>query len=121
MNDSKHVSAFKDRHALPGEQVRAWANGYIGEMMGSGKNAQQNGVLIVTDQRVAFYRKGFFGEVLETVPLKNLTSIERRSTLGHRIIRLHTSHDALEFKTFDKEAEQAIASAIEGSRNGGGG
>ena len=116
MKESKHVNAFKNRHARGNEQVRAWAVGYVGEMMGSGKNAQHNGALIVTDQRVAFYRKGFFGEILETVPLKNLTSVERRSMLGHCVIRLHTSHDALEFKTFDKEAERAIANAIEDSR-----
>lgn len=84
--------------------------------MGQGKDKQHNGALIVTGQRVAFYRKGFLGEVIETIPLKSITSIERKSTLGHRVIRIHTSHDDLEFKMFSKDAELALIEAIEAGR-----
>ena len=56
--ESKHVAAFRARQLKHGEQAVAWVEGYIGEMMGSGKDAQHNGALVVTDQRVAFYRKG---------------------------------------------------------------
>ena len=117
--ESKHVAKFRTKHLKQGEQVVAWGEGYIGEMMGSGKKAQQNGALIVTGGRVAFYRKGFFGEVIETIPLKAITSIERKSFMGHRSIRLHTSHDALEFKSFKKEQDQALVDAIEDGRHGG--
>lgn len=51
------------------------------------------------------------------MPLKRLTSVERKSTLGHRVIRLHTSHDELEFKTFDKNGETNIVNAIEAGRS----
>lgn len=47
-----------------GEQIVAWGEGYIGEMMGKGKDAQHNGVLSITGSRAAFYRKGLFGEVI---------------------------------------------------------
>lgn len=117
MPDSKHVVAFRQKHMKPGEEVRATADGYIGKAMGQGKDAQHNGSLVVSDQRVAFYRKGIFGEVLETIPLKSITSVERKSMLGHRVIRIHTSHDALEFKTFDKEGEAAVVEAIEAGRD----
>ena len=115
--ESKHVVRFRKDHANVGENVVAWAEGYIGKMMGKGDKKQYNGVLIVTESRAVFYRKGFVGEVLETMPLKNITSVERKSTLGHRIIRLHTSHDFLEFKTFQKEGEAALVAAIESGRN----
>jgi len=85
-------------------------------MMGKGDKAQHNGALVVTAARVAFYRKGFFGEVLETIPLKSITSIERKSLLGHRSIRLHTSGDSLEFKTYEKAQEQELVEAIEAGR-----
>lgn len=114
---SKHVEAFRQRHAKSNEQVVAWAFGYAGQMMGKGKATQQNGVLLVTGDRVVFYRKGFFGEIIETISLKQITSIERKSLLGHRTIRLHTSHDAMEFKTFKKEAEKEIVDAIEAGRS----
>lgn len=111
-NESKHVRIFKERHALDGEIILASAEGYIGEMMGSGKNKQHNGALIVTGGRVIFYRKGFIGEVIETMPIKSITSVERKSTLGHRVIRLHASHDDLEFKTFSKDGESSLVAAI---------
>ncbi|HDR2890042.1 TPA: PH domain-containing protein [Enterobacter soli] len=116
MKENKHVNKFKSNHLNSGESVIAWAEGYIGKMMGSGKDTQHNGALIVTETRVAFYRKGFIGEVIETIPLKSITSIERKSTLGHRVIRVHTSHDDLEFKTFSKESELALVEAIENGR-----
>ncbi|PKF51125.1 SHOCT domain-containing protein [Enterovibrio nigricans] len=117
MKESKHVVKFKDRHLQSGESVLVWAEGYIGEMMGKGKDTQHNGVLMVTGSRVVFYRKGLLGEVLETIPLKAITSVERKSTLGHRVLRFHTSHDDLTFKTFaDKELEQRISDAVDSGR-----
>lgn len=117
-HDSKHVAMFSAKHLQPNERVVAWGEGYIGEMMGKGEDAQHNGALIITDSRAAFYRKGFFGEVIETIPLKSITSIERKSFMGHRSIRMHTSHDSLEFKTFKKDKEQALFDAIEAGRSG---
>ena len=116
MTDSKHVLEFSQRHLKPGETIAASSEGYIGEMMGSGDKTQHNGALIVTGDRVAFYRKGFFGEVMETIPLKNITSIERKSLMSHCTIRIHTSHDALEFKTYVKANEEALVNAIEHGR-----
>jgi Short C-terminal domain/Bacterial PH domain len=118
VSESKHVAAFRGKHLKVGEEVVASGDGYIGEMMGKGKDTQHNGVLIVSRERVAFYRKGFLGEVLETIPLKSITSIERKSMLGHRTIRIDTSHDSLEFKTFDGAVEQSLVDAIEANRYG---
>lgn len=84
--------------------------------MGAGKDRQYNGALVVTNRRVAFYRKGFFGEVFETIHLKNLTSIEQKTFMGHRVLRMHTSHDQLEFKTFDKAAYDAVVAVVEQGR-----
>jgi len=105
--ENKHLAAFRERHLKGSESVVASAEGYIGEAMGQKDNAQHNGALVVTNERAAFYRKGFLGEVLETMELKKITSIERKSMLGHRSIRLHTSHDELEFKTFDKDKDDS--------------
>ncbi|MCV3283458.1 PH domain-containing protein [Aeromonas veronii] len=115
--ESKHVAAFTKRHLNKGEQITAWTEGYTGKMLGSGKDAQRNGVLIVTNIRVAFYRKGFIGEIIETIPLDKLTSVERQSAMGHRTIHMHTSHDDLEFKTFDKDGETLVIEAMEAGRH----
>lgn len=116
--ESKHVKHFQQKHIKPEEQIIAFGDGYIGEMMGTGDKSQQNGSLLVTNQRVAFVRKGLFGEIVETIPLKNITSIERKSLLGMRRIEIHTSHDSLKFKTGDKTAESAMVEAIENFREG---
>jgi hypothetical protein len=117
MSESKHVTAFRKHHLKSDEEIITWGEGYIGNMMGKGNDTQQNGVLIVSNERVIFYRKGLLGEVLETIPLKSITSIERKSIIGHRTIKIHTSHDALEFKLFDKKVEQSISDAIEANRH----
>jgi hypothetical protein len=117
MGESKHVTVFRNKHLKPAEEIIAWGEGYIGDMMGKGKDTQHNGVLIVSQERVVFYRKGLLGEVLETIPLKSITSIERKSLLGHRTLKIHTSHDALEFKTFDKKVDQSLSEAIETNRH----
>ena len=116
--ESKLVQAFKGKHVKPGEQVVCSAEGYIGKAMGQGEDTQHNGALIVTNGRVAFYRKGFLGEVIETIEIPKITSVERKSMMGHRTLRLHTSHDDLEFKTFKKESETALVEAIEARRTG---
>lgn len=119
--EPKHVAVFRERQMKPGERVLAWVEGYIGEMMGSGKDTQHNGALIVTDQRVAFYRKGLLGEVFQAIPLAKLTSVEHRSSIGHLTLTLHTSHDDLSFKTFVKPDLEAAMGAIERGRDAAGG
>lgn len=114
--EPKHVVKFKAKHLQAGEHIAAWGEGYIGKMLGSGKDAEKTGVLIVTGARVVFYRSGLFGEVNESIPLKAITSIERNSFMGHRTIHMHTSHDSLEFKSFKKEQDQALVDAIEAGR-----
>lgn len=114
---SKHLIAFNSSQKKASEIVVTHVEGYIGEMMGKGKDTQHNGVLIVSSERVAFYKKGIFGEVIETIPLKSITSIERRSSLGHYVIEIHTSHDSLKFKSFLKDGMQNAADAIEAGRD----
>jgi hypothetical protein len=116
MAEPKHTQYFRKRHLEPNESIYASAAGYIGKMMGRGDDTQHNGALIITDRRVVFYRKGVFGEVLETMPLKSITSVEQKSLMGHRTLRLHTSHDDLEFKCFEKGPYQEVVAAIEEGR-----
>lgn len=117
MKESKHTRAFRERQLQPGETVMAACAGYMGKVMGKGEDTQHNGALIVTDRRVAFYRKGWFGEIIETIPVRSITSIERRSLLGHYVVALHTSNDAMQFKSFDAKGEKQLIEAIETGRS----
>lgn len=95
-----HVQHFMATHQRDGETVLHCHSGYTGRMMGSGKDKQQNGALVVTPQRVVFIRKGLLGERFETIPVERITSVEARSMMGSRTIVIHTSHDELAVTTF---------------------
>jgi hypothetical protein len=119
--DNKHSIAFKATKAKPGETVLHVLEGWIGEMMGKGKDTQHNGALLITTEKVCFYRKGMLGEVFETMPYDRIASIETKSLMGHRTITLHGSHDALAFKTYEqKEFFDPAHDAIEEARRGKG-
>lgn len=115
MADSSHVKAYRSRH-LGQDEIRATAEGYIGKTFGSGKDMAYRGALIVTSKNVVFYRKGFFGEINQSIPIKSITSIEQKSLLGLRTVRFHTSHDDLEFTTGEAKEYAAILSAVEAGR-----
>jgi hypothetical protein len=102
--ENRHIRAFRQSKLKPGETLEAHLDGWIGEMMGSGDKKQYNGQFVLTSERACFYRKGFLGEVFETIPLSKITSVETLSRMGYRVLRLHTSHDALAFKTFEPKA-----------------
>jgi len=92
----------------------------MGKLVGSGGDAQTNGALIITSRRVVFYRKGLLGEVLETMPIDKLTSVEQLTLMMKRTLRIHTSGDNLEFKSLNKEEYQAVVEALEEGRKAAG-
>lgn len=117
--ETKHIAAFRNANLRPSESVKCFLEGWIGDMMGKGDKKQHNGMFILTDKRACFYRKGLFGEVLETIPLPKITSIEAKSMMGYRVLALHTSHDALTFKTFeDKSLFDKVYDQLETLRHG---
>ena len=110
------VAKFEKRRMETGESFVSWCPGYVGEMMGSSKDAQRNGALIVTDRRVVFYASGIISETLEQIPLDRIASIEYRSTMGHHTVEVHTSGNSLVFKTFDKIHRDTVLGEIEARR-----
>ena len=116
--DNKHVTTFRSTKLKSGEQILAHLEGWIGEMMGKGDKTQRNGQFILTSERACFYRKGLLGEVFETIPLAKVTSVETLSRMGYRVLRLHTSHDELAFKTFEgKELFEQVYESLEQHRH----
>ncbi len=116
--ETGHLKAFISGKLKADEKVAGHLDGWIGDMMGKGAKKQHNGQFVLTNERVCFYRKGIFGEVLETIPLTKITSVETLSMMGYRVLRLHTSHDELAFKTFEnKEFFDGVYEAIENLRH----
>ncbi|MDI3246836.1 PH domain-containing protein [Pseudoalteromonas agarivorans] len=118
--EPKHIVKFKELHLKQSEKVIAWSEGYIGNAMGNGSDRQHNGVLLVTPDRVVFYRKGIMGEVIESVPLKNINSLERQSGLMKHTIFIYSSGNKIEFKSVNKADNEKLVSEIEKAQEGAG-
>lgn len=94
-NLNKHVKAFTETHCLDGEEIVSWVP------------AQRDkegfeGVLILTDRRVAFLRKGMLSDKFEPWPVDRISSVESKRGLVWYSIKLHTSGDDLELRSTDK-------------------
>ena len=108
--ESEHVDKFEKLHLKSNEKIEIFVNGYIGNHLGSGDETHYTGSLIVTDERVAFFHEGEFGDIFKTVSLTSITDIQRKSFLGHRTIKINTHNNSLTFKTFSRDCAQSIYS-----------
>jgi hypothetical protein len=116
----KSLEIFKGSKLHKGEQIISFAEGYIGKMMGSGKDTQYNGDLVLTDQRLVFYAKRVFltPEVYKSMPLKQISSINFTAGWIKKTIELVTNNDFLEFKFLgNKEVIEEFQKAVESTRD----
>ena len=72
----------------------------------------------MTNKRACFYSEAPFEEIFETIPLSKITSVETSSLMGYRVLRVHTAHDELEFKTLEpKDLFDNVVANLERFRN----
>jgi hypothetical protein len=102
--DNKHIRTFRQDKLMPEETLEAHLNGWLDKTTGQGDLVQHKGQLLLTNKRACFYSTAPFEEVFETIPLSKITSVETSSLMGYRVLRLHTAHDDLEFKTLEPKA-----------------
>lgn len=99
--ETPHYLHFVQTKMQQDESVLGFMDGWIGEMMGKGKDKQHNGCFILTRKRAIFCRKGMLGDVFQAIPLDKISSVETLTRMGQRILTLHASHDEMRFKTFE--------------------
>jgi hypothetical protein len=88
MSDSKHLTHFQQSHQRKSESVLAWSPCTIqGQTSGI-----PTGVLIVTNERVVFCRKAWFGgERVQSIERRNVSSVDRTTSFGTQYVSLRTS------------------------------
>lgn len=59
------------------------------------RSSALRGRLILTNQRLCYYRAGALGETLETMPVSKITSVEYKSVMTVKYFTFHTSNDEL--------------------------
>lgn len=101
----KHLDLFSSKKLRENEVIRGSVKGYISSRKKDSKDALMTGRLIVTDQRVCFYRHGFVGEKYESIDLPNVKSMETSSLLGHRSLKVYSTHNDLTFNSFRPKRE----------------
>jgi len=110
----KHLDRFSASKIRPDESVLASVKGYMPGKKKDSKDALMTGRLILTDQRVCFYRKGIIGEQFESIDTAKVSSIETSSLLGHRSVKLYSTHNDLTFNSFKSKDEfDFVVSKIE--------
>lgn len=112
MADNKHVEWFQKTHMSAGESVVTSVGGYVDK-----KPGLKRGALIVTNRRVVFCHKGWFGEHLEHFDLSKVTAVERSSNLLGAKTTVRASGAALEFHfNHAPEAIKALHDALDAGR-----
>lgn len=109
---NKHVKKFIELQAN-GEEVLAWAPGYIGKMMGNGDDQQKNGVLIITNSRAVFYKKGIFSETINSIALDKISAVDKKMGVIAGSVVITTSNQKIDFNALDKNQLKQCADAIE--------
>jgi hypothetical protein len=92
---NKHFISFSQNSMNENEEVLDVIEGFIGKMMGKGDDSQHNGLLICTNQKVCFHRKGFLSNISRSIPVKNISSIDLDKGIFLSKIVFHTSNDKI--------------------------
>lgn len=112
------VIKFKENKAKDGEEIFLWGKGYVGEIMGSGSERIKTGHLIVTSKRVVFYSKWLLGETFEEIEWSKVSSVERGTLMMHSTLKIYTSGNTLEFKSWNGKEVDALEEKINSLRSG---
>jgi len=103
---NKHALLFINNHKMKDEQIGGWLKGKkTGQIV--------NGVLLITQKRLIFFRKicGCI-ETLETIPILKISSIEQKNILGIVSLKFYTSGDYLKIKTFDLKGVNSVCTFL---------
>ena len=114
---NEDYKSFEKNALRKDEKVLDVVLGFIGEMMGKGKDRQHNGVLVCTNQRVVFYSKGFFSEVNRSIPINKISSIDLDKGLILTSITIHTSNDEIKVRGVQKEELKKFQDTLEETRD----
>jgi len=116
--DNKHIGTFQKDKLMPEETLEADLNGWLDKKTAKGGLIQHKGQFVLTNKRACFYSRAPFEEIFETIPLSKITSVETSSLMDYRVLRVHTAHDDLEFKTLEPKALfDSVVAHLERLRN----
>ena len=115
--DNELIETFRQDKLMPDETLEADIKGWLDRETGQGV-IQHDGQFVLTNKRACFYSEAPFEEIFETIPLSKITSVETSSLMGYHVLRVHTAHDDLEFKSLGpKDLFDNVVANLERLRN----
>lgn len=118
----KQIQNFTARKLWDNEVITGSIKGFAAKKAKSIDGVMQ-GRVILTNERVCYYRKGILGDEMESIALAEVKSIETDSSLGVRTLNLFSAHNKLSVMTYQKsdifeDFSEAIEQAMRGARTG---
>lgn len=116
---NKHLITFKESKLNKGEQIICVVEVYYQNFNKSAKFDLYKGVLIITEQRVAFYAKSSLinKEIYKSMPLRQISSIEYTGGWFSKKMKLVTNNDQIDFSFLDgKHVIQEFQKTLESKR-----
>jgi hypothetical protein len=116
---NKHLITFKENKLNKGEQIISVVNAIYKNLNSSASQDEYHGVLIITEQRVAFYAKEslLFKEIYKSMPLRQISSIEYIGGWLSKKMHLVTNIDQIEVSfSAHKHVIQEFQKTLESKR-----
>ena len=103
--NNKHLKSFSENNLSDNEKILSALDGYIGKISGKDDEKHYTGLLLCTNNVVAFHSKGLFSNVSRSIPIKNISSIDIDKKILIAKIAFHTSGDKIIFNSYDSLTE----------------
>jgi hypothetical protein len=91
----RHLAGFKKK-LLPGERIEHYVASLIDRPL-------PDGVLVLTNQRICFYRRSFIAPAFEMVALNDIVALEKVNTFGRRRLAVTTKEGTKEFAVWSTD------------------
>jgi len=111
--EDKQIQNFTNRKLWDNEVITGSIKGFATKKAKAIDGVMQ-GRVILTNERVCYYRKGLLGDEMESIALGEVKSIETDSSLGVRTLNLFSAHNKLSVMTYQKaDVFDSFSEAIE--------
>lgn len=108
---AKILSTFGSKRELRTLETNLWPDETV-RAISSGTYGPGQGIVVLTDRRVIFWKNGFTKQLLEDFPLKNISSVQWESGMMLGKLHVYTSGNKATIANMDKDGGRQISELI---------
>jgi len=96
IKQDKHLKSFAENNLSEDDKIISLLRGYIGKVFSKTKeDHKRNGILICTNNLVAFHSKGIFNNTSRSIAIKNISSIDIDKVINGGKIAFRSASDSI--------------------------